>query len=472
MQSLAAADDSQKPLRRAHLIGVGGAGMRSLAAVLHAQGWRLTGSDTDHHAARRAPRGLQHISVGHHRDNITSQIDLVVHSPAIAADNPELLAAEQAGIRIVSYPQMLASVSVGKLGLAVAGTHGKSTVTAMAAEILSAAGWDPAMICGATPIARQAGGRWGSGPHFLLEACEYREHFLHLAPTAAVVLNIEPDHFDSFPDDDSLTGAFTRFVNKIPAHGLLLLNSHCARANGLASKAGCRRVTFGLTADSDWRAKPLADELGCLSFRLFHRRQYVTDVLLRVPGVHNLKNALAAAALCSELGASAADIRRGMARFLGLHRRLETLSPCGPISRVDDYAHHPTAVTASLASIRGMFPGRRICLLFQPHQALRTTRLLDGFAASLHNADLLAIAPVFRAREAAAANDDHPCQRLAHAATRGDRQTLWNHDLNTLVDQFTRQLRPGDVLVTMGAGDIGKVCNDIGDRLRENYPVG
>ncbi len=458
--------------RCAHLIGIGGTGMRSLSAVLVASGWDVCGSDADPDAASSKLKGVRTVYLGHRRENLAPIVDLVVYSPAIDDDNPELLAARQRGFETLSYPQMLARLSQGRTTLAVAGTHGKSTVTAMADEILAAAGYDPTTICGATPIDRASGGRLGRGPHFLVEACEYREHFLHLSPQVGVILNVEPDHFDCFPDQRAVDTAFSRFAEKILPGGVLLAGADCPAACRVQPHSAARRVTFGLQRQADWRGNILGHRLGCYSFQLFSRRRLVTDVSLWAPGVHNVQNAVAAAALSLEIGVSAADVRRGLARFTGLQRRLEVRGTQAGVMHVDDYAHHPTEVSASLATLRQMFPGRRICLFFQPHQVSRTERLLDEFAASLHNADLLAVATVFRAREPADAAGHDLAERLAVALRSGGRTALTDRDQVQLIWRFAQQLRPGDVLVTMGAGRLGNVCNVFGDWFRKNRQVG
>lgn len=451
------------PPARAHLVGVAGSGMASLAEVLEQAGWELTGSDL---VAR--PRGRFPVFAGHSAEHVSADLDFVIHTPAVDGEQVELAAARRLGVPVMSYPEMLGRLMQLGWGLAVAGTHGKSTVTAMAAEVLLAAGLDPTVLVGACPVGRSSGGRLGAGATVLVEACEYRGHFLHLAPAAAVLLGIEPDHFDCFPSGEHLEGAFSAFVDRLPADGLLLASDGCPTTRRIAARAGCPVEFFGLDEASPWRAAQVIGRRGYYHFELVHQERSLGTVKLAVPGRHNVINAVAAAALSGAAGASPDAIVAGLERFAGLHRRLELLGSSGGVWLVDDYAHLPAEVAATLDTVREMFPGRQVCCVFQPHQASRTARLLDPLAQSLQNADTLLVAEVFRARESDATDAEATAADLARRAAAGGVKVLDLHDPDQIEAQLARRLRPGDVLVTIGAGDIGRIAHGLGKRFRKH----
>jgi UDP-N-acetylmuramate--alanine ligase len=448
---------------RAHLIGASGAGMRALTEVMHGAGWRLSGSDmsvTPGEVARWQSHGVP-IYTSHHESQVPLDADLVVHSLAIPDNNPEVAQAQTAGIATYSYPQMLGRLMAGRYGLAVAGTHGKSTTTAMAGAILTLAGHDPTVLAGAAPLGATSGGRVGGGKMLLVEACEYRRAFLNLRPRVAIVLGIELDHVDCYQSLVDVEHAFGQFVERVPPAGLVLANADCPTTLSALRQAKCRRATFGFDAHADWQAGSLKVQRGRYRFTLRHRKRDITDVTLRVPGKHNVLNALAAAAMASEIGCRGKEIGEALSNFGGLQRRLETLGTFGGVSIVDDYAHHPTEITAALTAVRKMFPERRIVCVFQPHQSSRTRRLLDELAASLHNADKAYVAEVFQAREPELKVPQATAADLAAQARQHGVEVGAGHALDEITEQLSRDLCSGDVLVTLGAGDIRKVCDGL-----------
>jgi UDP-N-acetylmuramate--alanine ligase len=454
-------DTAVHPLPRAHLVGIAGAGMRSLADVLDAAGWQVSGSDLE-----PSPPGTPFdVRSGHDPASIDASIDVVVHSNAVPRDNSELRRARHLGVPTLSYPQMLGRLMQSRRGVAVAGTHGKSTATAMTGEILTAADCDPTVVVGAAPVGGHSGGRFGRGRWMVVEACEYRDSFRHLEPELAAILNIEPDHFDYFHSPAELLDAFARFARAVPASGLVLSRADCAVATRACAELTCDSETFGLSPPATWQAGAVHHRRGYYSFTLYSRERMVCEVKLPVPGLHNVYNALAAAALASHCGASGASIREGLARFVGLRRRLQLLGEVRDVALVDDYAHHPTEVAATLATLRQMYPGRRVWCVFQPHQASRLAGLLDEFARSLQNADKIVVADVFRARETAE-RGEITAEHLRHQAADlgGDVVQLARAD--EIRDHLRQSLAAGDVLVTMGAGDIGRVAHELGKGLR------
>lgn len=452
--------------RSAHLIGIAGSGMQALAAVLLARGWRISGSDLRSSAATKLGTLGARIHAGHAAEYLPTDASLAIYSDAVPRDNVERQQAAVQGIPLLSYAEMLAELGHNRRTLAIAGTHGKSTVTAMTAAALTAGSQDPTVICGAVPQGGSTGGRAGTGP-LVVEACEFRANFLRLSPQVAVVLGIEPDHFDCYESTAALHDAFAQFMAQVPARGTVLFHRGCPVARKLARKLTCRRVSFGLSPRAEWSVNGLQTRGGCYRFRMVHRDgQPLADIALRVPGRHNVVNAIAAVAAAAEAGVPLHVAATAISRFRGLRRRLEQRGTVGGVTLIDDYAHHPTAVRAGLATARRMHPGRRIYCVFQPHQASRTAALLDELAASLHNADQLAVAEIYRARESTTRPGSVTAADLA-AKVRASGDEVWHeHNLHEIEQRLERELRPGDVLLTMGAGDIERITQSLVQRLR------
>lgn len=459
-------------VRRAHLIGIAGAGMQALAEVMLGQGWRITGSDLTPGNAPWLTAAGARVFAGHCAEHLPSNADLVVYSDAVGAENAERRRAAERGIRQLSYPAMLGELMANRIGLAVAGTHGKSTTTALAGEILKEARQAPTVIAGAAPLDGNSGGCYGRGPQVLVEACEYRSNFLDLAPQVAVILGIEHDHFDCFASCAEVEQAFAQFAERVPRDGLILAQAGCPATMRVAKASGRRVVTFGLGVNADWRATGLHSSRGRYSFQITRRGRRVAEVKLEIPGAHNVVNALAAAALAGELGVERPAIERGLSRFRGLRRRLETVGSWREIVLIDDYAHHPTEIAAGLKAVRERFPGRRLWCIFQPHQASRTKALLDEFAASLHNADRVAVAEIYRAREAPGEMAEVTAEQLGERVRVLGRPAMNVHGAEEIVERVYAELAPGDVLITMGAGDIRKVSDAFVERLRTYRAAG
>ena len=454
----------------AHLVGIAGSGMKALATALDASGWRISGSDL--RPINMLPAHWR-TACGHSVDHLLPLPDMVLHSPAIESDNVELAAARRHGIPVVSYPKMLGQLMSQRMGIAIAGTHGKSTTVAMMASIFETAGLDPTVIVGADGLAGRQLSRHGHGPHMLVEACEYRSSFLHLRPQRAAILNLEADHFDYFTSAEHREHEFAQFAKRLPANGLMLVPADCPVTRSALENCEVPLATFGLRDGSDWQARIHSVRLGRYQFEVLANGRACGSISLRIPGRHNVLNALAAAALADDTGISWPDIRRGLERFCGIRRRLETVGVAGDITFLDDYAHHPTAITAALATVRQMHPGRKIWCVFEPHQASRTKSLLDELAASLQNADTLAVAEIFRAREPAWQTGDVTAADLAARARQLGAQVASVHRLNDieawLLHQWRRgSLATGDVIVTLGAGQIGTLAHGVYQRIREN----
>lgn len=454
---------------RAHLIGASGAGMMSLASVLVARGWRLTASDAQLSSAKWLGNTRVRVSPGHSPRYLPTNSDLVIHSAAVPVENCELRRASQLGIPSVSYAQLLGELQRNAQGLSIAGTHGKSTTTALLAAILVRAGLDPTVVLGGIPTDWQTGGRPGAGPHVLVEACEYRGNLLCLHSQSAVLLNIERDHFDCFRSLEHLESVFAEFARRVSSDGVLVVGD-CQRARQITQEATCRVVTSGMQPDSQWRAVNIRLDRGFARFEVWRHGRRFCEARLSVPGEHQVGNAMAAIALAGELGVSAEPIQLAVEEFRGVRRRLQTLGTWNDVVVIDDYAHHPTAVRASLNAVRSMWPGRRIWCVFEPHQASRLVPLVDDFADSLHNADRVLVTQVFAARERHPAEFEAPKQLVEHLRRRGGTGTLVE-SLDAAKAEL-RNVSAGDVVVTMGAGDVGKIGYAFVNWLRRNSATG
>lgn len=457
---------------RAHLVGVCGSGMKALAEYLTSAGWQLSGSDqqlSSETSQMLTRRGLR-LHQGHSSRFLPAATDLLIYSPAVKPENPERQAAQQRGIPQFSYTQMLGRLMQGKTGISIAGTHGKSTTTAMVGRILQDGGHEPSVIVGAEARGSQSSGWAGSGDLFVVESCEFQRGFLDLSPQLAAILGIEADHFDCYRDLAETTAAFAEFARRVPADGLVLIHQGCAASQTATAEIQAERQTFALQPGADWWAADLRSGRDGTRFRIFRGGEYFTEVALRIPGEHNVLNALAAAAITYRAGATVAAIRAGLEEFSGVRRRLEVVGTWRGVSLVDDYAHHPTAVRASLATVRRQFPGRKLWCVFQPHQVSRTLALLDEFADSFGAADEVVIVPVFAAREQVRAEPLKVGQELAARILSRGKPVRFCGALDRAVATLDDDLRPGDVLVTMGAGNISQVHHAFTQRLQRHYP--
>jgi UDP-N-acetylmuramate--alanine ligase len=436
---------------------------------------------------------------------VPKDAQILVYSEAVTPENLERQEAQRRGMMVHSYAEMLGEITresqtVEGQVAAVAGTHGKSTVTAMAGEILIRAGLDPTVICGAAMVGdptqkvrgqaklagarrgkssgeqtserpSETGGRSGKGKFTVVEACEYRENFLQLQPNRLVLLNIEQDHFDFYRSREQLEDSFLKFARQTVDGGLVIAWQECETAKRIAAESGRQTVTFGLSRGADWRAINLEHSLGRYRFDIERHGKKLTHVTLGVAGRHNVLNALAAAALTRHCGVTSEQIAQGLAAFRGLKRRLEVRQRWGGVPWIDDYAHHPTEVKATLAAVRQMYPRRRIWCVFQPHQASRLAALLDELATSLHNADKVAVADVYRAREGSAGFGEVTAADLANMLEARGQDVQDEYQPAAIARRLSNELQPGDVLLTMGAGDLGKIFNDFHERLRRDCAV-
>lgn len=444
--------------------------MKALAELLQGSGWTVSGSDLQASGRiieKLARRGLR-IHAGHETRHVTPDTDLVIYSPAVPADNPEREWAARLKIPQLSYSQMLGRLIRDRIGVCIAGTHGKSTTTAMTGCILTTAGLDPSVVVGGELREFGASGWAGTGRHFVVESCEYQRSFLDLAPMHAAILSIEPDHFDCYAHFDETLAAFSAFAQSVPGTGTLLIPQTSAAARAACVAASAPVETFGLSSEADWWASDIRGTPEGVRFRMFHRGDYFTEAALRVAGRHNVENALAASAVAHSAGAPPAAIREALEEFPGLRRRFEPRGSWRGALLFDDYAHHPTAVTATLQTARELFPQRRLWCVFQPHQVSRTRALFDDFARSLLTADEILIAPVYAARESVTSEPACLSQEMAARVCELGGRARYLPDLDRALATLDDELRAGDLVLTLGAGDIGRIHDEFTGRLHRH----
>jgi UDP-N-acetylmuramate--alanine ligase len=454
-------------VKHVHFVGIGGAGMSGIAEVLANQRYRVSGSDLADNAATRRLRALGvDVAIGHRASNADGADALVVSS-AVAADNPELAAARGRGVPIVPRALMLAELMRLKQGIAVAGTHGKTTTTSLIASVLAEGGLDPTFVIGGRLLAADANARLGTGEFLVAEADESDASFLYLSPVIAVVTNIDADHMETYRQDfGELTHAFVDFVQRLPFYGVAVLCIDDPQVRAIVPVIAKSIVSFGLSTDAMLRAVDVVNTGGRMRFTVHAAAAAPLAVELALPGVHNVRNALAAIAVAREVGVDDAAIARALAEFKGVDRRFQrhgdiALSSGGSFTLVDDYAHHPAEMAATLDAARASFPGRRIVLAFQPHRYTRTRDLFEDFVRVLSSVDALVLAEVYPAGEAPIVAAD--ARALARAIRVAGRvEPVFVETVADIAPALFDVLRDGDVVVTMGAGSIGAVAAQLG----------
>ena len=436
-----------------HFMGIGGAGMCALAELFHRSGYRVTGCDLRRDLSARSLEALGiPVATGHDPDHLDG-VSAVVVSSAISPSNPEVRAARERGIPVVKRAEALGQwVNPGTV-VAVAGTHGKTTTTALATEILAAAGRDPTGLVGGRVAGWEGNLRYGRGDLYVVEADEYDRSFHHIAPRTALVTNLEADHLDTYGNLARLREAFRTFVGAVPPDGTVCVCADDPGASKLLAGLGARTCTYGFSAGAQLRATRVRIGSGGPRARVFEGGRDRGELSIRLPGTHNLLNALAAAAAARRMGVEWSDIRRSLAGFRGVRRRFERLGRERGVTVVDDYAHHPTEIAAALAAARGSFPGARLVAVFQPHLFSRTRDFAGQLGAALAAADRIWVSDVYPAREAPipGISGELVCEAVTAA---GGRDTRYHPDLTTLPAALADTLRAGDVCLTLGAGSI------------------
>ena len=457
--------DLARAFPRVHFIGIGGVGMSGIAEVLVTLGYQVSGSDANDSAATRRLAALGAvIHRGHAAGNVEGA-DVVVVSSAIKADNPELMAAHARRIPVVPRAEMLAELMRFKRGIAIAGTHGKTTTTSLVASVLSEGGLDPTFVIGGQLLSAGANARLGGGQWLVAEADESDGSFLRLNPLVAVVTNIDADHLENYGGDFArVQAAFNEFLHRLPFYGLAVLCVDDPEVAALAAQTPRHLVTYGIREPADVRATDVRQDGPCMRFTLHLPEAEPQAVTLNLPGAHNVLNALAAAAIGWQLGVTPAAIATALEKFQGIGRRFNLKGELdfgrGKALLVDDYGHHPRELEAVFAAARGGWPERRLVVAFQPHRYSRTRDLFDDFAAVLSSADAVLLTDVYPAGEAPIAGAD--AKSLARAIrARGRIDPVLAGAARELPRVLADVLADGDLLLVMGAGDIGYVAAEL-----------
>lgn len=457
-----------RKIQHIHLVGIGGSGMSGIAEVLLTLGYKVTGSDL--HASdtvRRLEELGGRIFIGHDAANV-GEAQVVVISSAVAPTNPEVVAARAKVIPVIPRAEMLAELMRLKYGIAIAGAHGKTTTTSLVASVLAQAGLDPTVVIGGKVNALGSHARLGRGDLLVAEADESDGSFLKLSPSVVAVTNIDKEHLDHYGTMERLEGSFLEFVNRVPFYGLAVLCADDERIRSLLPKVVKRYQTYGLQERPgqpapDFRASDIQLNQWESEFRAYHRDKNLGPFRISIPGIHNVSNALVAIAVGIELDVPVDLIRKGLASFAGVERRFQLRGEKNGVMVVDDYGHHPSEIKATLAAAKQGWK-RRLVVLFQPHRYTRTRDLSAEFAQAFGDADLLFVTDIYPAGEAAIPGvTSETLAAIIRAA--GHPDVRWVERKEQLAEQVRAEVRPGDLVITLGAGDIWKAGPGLLERL-------
>ena len=455
----------KRKVKRIHFVGIGGIGMSGIAEVLLNLGYKISGSDVVSSETTRRLRNMgAQVAIGHAPDNI-GNADVVVTSTAVKADNPEVLEAHRKNVPVIPRAEMLAELLKMKFSIAVSGSHGKTSTTSMLSAILAQGGLDPTMVIGGKLASIGSNARLGDGDIIVAEADESDGSFLKLSPVIAAITNIDREHLDYYPGIEEIKTAFLTFANIVPFYGCTVICIDDENVRSIASSIKRRVITYGIDDPADYRASDIQLLETKTVYRLSYRGEDLGEIKLTVPGLFNVYNSLAAIAIGRELGLDADTIREGLAAFTGVQRRLELKGQAGGITVVDDYGHHPTEIMATLSAARQRWKGRLI-VVFQPHRFTRTRALFDEFSRSFQDADVLIVNDIYPASEepiaginsaalwAAIKENGHPC--VEYIAQK-----------QKTVDYLMSQARPGDTIITLGAGGVYKTGEAFLERMKK-----
>ena len=468
-------NDRMRRIHIIHLVGIGGSGMGGIAEVLLNLGYEVQGSDLRPNAVtqRLARLGVT-IFIGHAAEHL-GRADVVVVSSAVSRANPEVAAALANRVPVVPRAEMLGELMRFRYSVAVAGTHGKTTTTSLVASVLAEGGRDPTFVIGGRLKSADSNARLGAGRYLVAEADESDASFMHLQPMIAIVTNIDNDHLATHDGDFSrLKQSFVDFLHNLPFYGLAVLCVDDANVQSLLDSVGRPFVTYGFAAGADVRAADVVRDGLQSHYQVERAGREPLPLTVNLPGRHNVLNSLAAVAVATELGIADAAIQKALANFQGIERRLQQLGdiqwPGGSALLVDDYGHHPTEVAATLDAVRQGWPGRRLVLAFQPHRYTRTRDLLDDFGRVLGDCDVLLVTEVYGAGEAPIAGADG--RAICRAVrSRGVMEPVFVEHVEDLAESLRSVLHDGDVVLTMGAGNIGAVAQELKSRLAAEPPA-
>ena len=488
-----------------YFIGIGGVGMSAIARILMYEGYAVSGSDLEctpitHNLKEMGAK----INTKQDGESLTHYTNLVITSAAINESNPDLIKARMLGLKIVKYSEFLGSLMKSRRGIAVSGTHGKTTTSAMISTILKKSGHEPTFVVGGDITEMGGGSCVGRGDLFVAEACEYDKTFLNLSPQIGVITNIDEDHLDFYKNIHGITDAFSEFATLIPKDGLLVVYDDDENIKTAIKNVRCQVARYSVVlacdnkqkafmSDSDYfRLVPgsLANELpGAVYgktekrwlaivqdfdkartlFSVYNELGFFGSFCLHLPGVHNVKNALAAISVCSHIGLSANVIENAVASFKGVSRRFQTIFDEGGVTVIDDYAHHPTEIRTTLETVKSVYPSQRITCVFQPHQYNRTRFFLREFAASLALADRVIVTDIYAARDSDIDKVSVSSLDLVRELCGTGIDVCYLKKISEIVNSLQRNVKNGDIVMTMGAGDIWKAAYGLKSCLREKY---
>lgn len=452
-------------IKTVHFIGIGGISMSGLAEILLDRGYKVQGSDIqDSPIIGKLKRDGAFVSIPHNAENVIGA-DLAVYTSAVKNDNPEIMKAKELGIPLMDRAAFLGKIMKEySYGVAVAGCHGKTTSTSMVSIIFKNAKLDPTVLLGGELDAIGGNVRIGKSPYFITEACEYMENFLKFYPFYGVILNIDEDHLDYFKDLQHIKDTFIKFAKLIPKEGCLAVCADNSNAMDVLPHANCRVVTFGIDNKADYMAEDIEfDEYGHPSFRIIKGNEDMGIYKLRIPGVHNVLNALSAFAVSDFFGISKEIVRDSLLEFSGTHRRFDILGTVNGITVIDDYAHHPTAIRVTLDAAK-KFPHNKLWCIFQPHTYTRTKLLLKEFASSFYGADHVIITDIYAAREKD--TGEIHSKDLANEIGKISGNTIYMKEFADISDYVANNARPGDMIMTVGAGSITNLGPMIMEKLK------
>ena len=457
-----------KKYQHIHFVGIGGVGMSGIAEVLLTLGYRVTGSDARRsETVERLERLGAKVYVGHAAAQVEGA-HVVVSSSAVARDNVEVAAARQRGIPVIARAEMLAELMRLKYGIAIAGTHGKTTTTSMVAAVLGAGGFDPTVVVGGRVHGLGTNARLGQGEFLVAEADESDGSFLRLTPTIAVVTTVDAEHLDHYPDLDAIVAAFLAFANKVPFYGAVVVCLDDPNLQRMIPRMMDKRVvTYGLEAGADVTARRLQFVEMRSTFEVAHRGVSLGTMTLQIPGRHNVLNALAATAVALDLEMPFPKIQTALAGFAGVQRRFQVRGIARDVLVVDDYGHHPAEIRATLAAAKAGFD-RRVITVFQPHRYSRTQHLRDDFLTAFYQSDVLIVMDIYAAGEAPIPGV-HARDLADGIAAHGHREVLYlGGDRAAIIDYLCESTRAGDLVLTLGAGDVGQLGGELLQRLGDD----
>lgn len=458
--------DSEK-IKYVHFIGIGGSSMSGLAEILLSQGYKVSGSDIKSSKATQKLENLgAGVSIGHSAENVTDP-DLVVYTVAVKEDNPEMVRSRQLNVPVIDRAELLGLIMKRySFGIAVSGTHGKTTTTSMITTIMLEAGTDPTAHIGGELDSIGGNTRIGNSEYFITEACEYYGSFLKFFPFMAVILNVEVDHVDYFRDLQHIKDTFRQFISLVPPDGFIIACADDENVLSVINGKNCNIITYGLkNPEAVWTAKNISyNNLGCASFDVYKHGEKLGSVALSVPGPHNVSNALSAVAACYTCGCSMESIVTGLMRFGGSHKRFELKGLVDGIKVIDDYAHHPSEVKATLNAAANTVH-KKIWCVFQPHTYTRTKAFIDQFSQAFTNADNIIVTDIYAAREKDP-GDIH-ASMLAEKISQQGGNAVYMCDFQEIAQYLDKNAQPGDLILTMGAGDIVR-CGEMFLNIRAN----